>query len=368
MNSQDASEPYTPPNGEQLKLLEEISAHLRGLSDADLYRFFTLTKWWVQCYASGYELDGPLFLVLDNCIIQDFKHRKTKADRALKALAYTTFCRFVKGWSDRPTYLAVTAVAIYEHLGRKPVSSPHAASSVLSELKTLLADTELSVTTIGFNNIQELQRLLHDVHEDANFLLQYVQEIDAANWQCDLKAPIGVRIPMSIACEAIPDNLPLKYFDPWYVKFVLESRIEQLIIEHSQQNPDAMPIGCGEMSIALSSLNEVSKKKLLKGLGDIDLLQVCDINRQYKQKIGYVLLGQTVDKGLAEVLRHRHTYHESVGMTGGSPNATEEISKMVNFMLSNPFAEQDARRAIIRPKMADFLHELATLCKSASIQ
>lgn len=368
MSAQEVSKSHTTPTDEQLKLLDEIAVYLEGRSDTDLYRFFTLVKWWVQGYVSGYELDGPLFLVLDNSIIQDFKHRKDRTDRALQALAYTSFCRFVRGWSDRPTHLAVSAVAIYEHIGRKPINSRDAASSAFSDIQVLLADTGLPVAMLGFDSPEELQSTLRDVHEDAEFLSQYVQDIDGANWQCDLKAPMGVKIPISIAREAIPDNLPLKYFDPWYVKFVFESRIEQLIIEQSQQNPEAMPISSGKMSRALSDLNEISKKKLLKGLGDIDLLQVCDISRQYKQNIGYVLLGQTVDRGLAEVLRQRHTYHESVGVNGGSPNVTEEISEMVKFMFSKPFAEQDARRAAIQPKMLDFLHALAMLCKSAQTQ
>lgn len=321
--------------------------------------------WLINTYASGYELGSPLFLVLDNSIIQDFKHQKADSGRALRALAYATFCRFVRGWSDRQTSLAVSAVAVYEHIGRKPVASPSDALSALSEIRYLLADTGICVATLGFNSPEELESTLHKVHSDSEFLAQYVRKIDGANWQLDLWTLMGVKIPMGIAQDAIPDDLPLKYFNPWYVKFVFSSRIAQFIIKQSRQNLEAMPISSGEMMEALANLNEINKRELLKGLGDIDLLQICDISRQYKQNPGYILLGQTFDRGLAEVLRHRHIYHESKGVSGGNPKANEEISEMVSFMFSNPFAEQDARRAAIRPKILGFLDAFAILCKSA---
>jgi hypothetical protein len=40
---------------------------------------------------------------------------------------------------------------------------------------------------------------------------------------------------------------------------------------------------------ALADLNEI-KRGVLKGLGDIELLQICDVQRQFKQRAGYVLL------------------------------------------------------------------------------
>lgn len=365
MNSQEASKSHASPTSKQQGLLNEIAVHLVGLSEADISKLFSLTMWLVNKYASGYELDGPLFLVLDNTIIQDYKHQKTNSGRAIRALAYTTFCRFIRGWSDRQTSLAVTAVAIYEHIGRKIVASPTEALSALSEIRHLLIDTDMSVATLGFNSPEELESTLHKVHSDSEFLTQYVREIDAANWQLDLRAPMGVKIPMGIAHDAIPDDLPLRYFDPLYVKFVFSSRIELLIIRQSSQNPEAMPISSGEMMEALANLNEINRRELLTGLGDIDLLQVCDISRQYKQNPKYVLLGQTFDKGLAEVLRHRHVYYESTGVRYGSPKANEEISEMVNLMFSNPFVAQDVRRAAIRPKVLDFFEAFASLCQSA---
>jgi hypothetical protein len=104
------------------------------------------------------------------------------------------------------------------------------------------------------------------------------------------------------------------------------------------------PIGSGELSEALADLNEI-KRGVLKGLGDIELLQICDVNSQFRQGTGYVLLGQTFDRGLARVLIQRHTYVVGAGVEGDDPNAKERNDDMISLTFSNPFVQQDARAA-----------------------
>ncbi len=83
------------------------------------------------------------------------------------------------------------------------------------------------------------------------------------------------------------------------MRFALSARIEQHIIEQCQGHGRA-PIG--RLSETLADLDTFGRNGLLKGLGDIDLLQICDISRQYKQSAGYVPAGQTLDRDLAETL------------------------------------------------------------------
>lgn len=345
----------------------EFSARLTGLSDQDLAIFVEFTLWFAENYATGYELNGSMWLVLDNSIIQEFKHRNSQHKRGLRALAYTAFCRFVVGWSDRPSFLALSPAAIYEHLGRRSVKTTNEAAAALTELEHLLADTRLPVTGLGFTTPHELKSKLNDVEADERFVTQYVKDLDATNWQKDLRAPMGVKIPFGIAYAAIPDNLPLRYFDPWYVKFVLSGRIERHIVQQSQHDPEAMPIGSGELMEALANLNDLSKRGILKGLGDIDMLQICDVSRQYQQKKDYVLIGQTLDRGLAEVLSRRHIYSVGAGVEGGDPKRNERIEEMVSLMFSNPFAEQDKRAHSIRLKLVDFLSAVEDACISAQL-
>lgn len=345
--------------------VEEMLLKLLGRNDEEIIRFFDHVIWRVEIYSAGYELDGPIYLVLDNSVIQDFKHTKTDSKRALRALSYIAFCRFVFGWSDRPTSLAVSPVAVYEYMGRKPIESEEQVWNAFTEIRLLLQDAKLELYCLGFKDPKDLLAALLDVQADAEYLARYAQEIDVADWQLDLKSEIGVKIPIGIAFGAIPDDMPLRYFDSWYVKYTYSSRIEQLIIKQSQHNPDAKPISSGKLSELLADLNDF-KRGIFRGLGDIDLLQICDVTRQYKQHNGYVLLGQTVDRDLSMVLGERHRLIAGAEVKFGQNDTKDQIKNIVNFMTSNPFAIQQERAEKIRIRKIEFVETLAKVCQTAS--
>ena len=108
-------------------------------------------------------------------------------------------------------------------------------------------------------------------------------------------------------------------------------------------------------------------KRQLQGLGDIDLLQICDISRQYKQPLDYLLLGQTFDADLAETLRFHHRLTESMGVVGGAPDVNRQIENMVSFMFSSPFFEHKKKRERIMPLADEFADHVALLCRNACL-
>lgn len=347
------------------RLADRLRTALQGLDDDAILRCFDLSLWFGSRYASAYELQGPIYLVLDNSLIQAFKHRQTNTKRAVDALAFETFCTFVRDWSDRESHLALSPMAIFEHTGRRPPTSVSEVEHTITGLQQLLGSTGLRVASLGFETPAQLFERLQAIVADEVFLTRFVGEIDKADWRIDLRAPMGVKIPLSEAWRALPEQLPLSYFDPWYVRFVLSARIEQHIIEQCQGHGPT-PVGSGRLTETLADLNAFGRNGLLKGLGDIDLLQICDISRQHKQPAGYVLAGQTLDRDLAETLSQRHTYHLHAGVDGGDPQRDEQIKELVRLMLSKPFAEEEVRGRQIREQLADFAGQLAQGCKQAS--
>ncbi len=97
----------------------DFKSRLVGRSVEDIHTFFDSTMGFVENYCAAYALKRPIYLVLDNSLVQDFKHTKTNPVRALRASSFAAFCRFVQGWSDRPSYLVISPVCIYEHIGRR---------------------------------------------------------------------------------------------------------------------------------------------------------------------------------------------------------------------------------------------------------
>lgn len=344
-------------------LKNDISSFLKDRPENEISDFFNETMRFTEHYVASYELNGDLYLVLDNSLIQEIKHRKTQPNRAIKAEAYLTFCKFVKYWSDRTTYLALSPMAIYEHFGRRVPQTIMETHSALIELNNILSVTYLEIRYINFHDAESLHSILLNIADDEAELTKYIKKIDKISWKTDLSAPRGVKIPMSIAAESLPPLPKLNYFLPWYVRFVLTGRVEQYIIDQSKHNPNAMPIGSGELTILFSKLNTF-RKNILQGLGDIDIFQICDVSRQYQEKSEFLFIGQSLDKDLIEVLSHRHSlYVSSEIVIGGSPNQDEKISDLVKFMFSNPFEENEIRRHHIQPKFMDFMDFISNICK-----
>ncbi|MFP4893911.1 hypothetical protein [Paraburkholderia sp. EG304] len=234
----------------------------------------------------------------------------------------------------------------------------------LVDLHNMLRCTELKIAHVGFETHEDLFIRMKDIVCDEENLKNLVAEIDKSNWSVDLSAPMGVRIPLSVAWDALPQELALRYFDDWYVRFVLAARIEHYIVQQCEDGAAKRMRG-DVLGKTLADLNTFSRNGLLKGLGDIDLLQICDISRQYKEATGYVLVGQTLDKDLALVLSKRHTYHVQAGVMIGEPQQKERIKEMVNLMFSRPFSAEEERGTHIHKRLRDFADALLAVCKHA---
>jgi hypothetical protein len=342
---------------------KEFFPYIKQLSKDELSTFFGFVEWFIDQYCTGYQLEGPIYLVLDNSIVQDFKDRQQKK-RWLRAQSYVALTRFIAIFSDRETCLCVSPVAVYEHAGKVVPATAEAANALVSEIFELLTPCRLPIATIGFKPNSDSISVLADVHHDAEFMCTFAKQIDEMDLQRDLRAPGGgVRFPIAIAADLIPDDMPLRYFEPWYVKYVFTSRIEHKIAAQSKQHPDAQPILSGKLGSSLAELNEL-KPGVLKGIGDIDLLQICDIRHQYAVRPGHVLLGQTLDRTLANVLRQRHCFIESRQIVGGSKDTERQVAAVVKMMSSNPFAEQDERAKRIAPDARNFLKNLHDMCRA----
>lgn len=344
----------------------EFLPHLKNMDVEHIGLFFDSTCALMHSYVAASELDRRMFFVLDNSIVQDFKHR-THPKRRMRALAYTAFCRFAAHWSSLPGCLALSPVAIYEHGGRKPAASPQAAQALMQDLAAILRDCALPITTINFTDPEHLYHRLLDIHTDADFLEVFANQIEASDWERDMRAPHGGEILAAAWAEkAIPDDMPLKYFSPHYIRKVFRSRIEMRIANQSEGVFGPTPLVSGKTTVSLSKLNTISKQGVLKGLGDIDLLQTCDISYQYTQSVDYLLLGQTFDEGLAEALHYHHHFVESRCIVGGESGQSEKTEDLVRFMFSNPFAEQEKRLKKMAVVAQDFLEHVWGICRMAA--
>jgi hypothetical protein len=347
------------------ELVNDLTEALHA-SNEELTKFFRQATCLVERYAFASELPGEICLVLDNSYIQDFKHaegwrtevhagiREKKRARALRATAFLALCRFVTDWSHRQTDLGVSPVAIYEHMGRPTAESRRDVERALAEIVRVTRPCALDVAVIGFRSFGQLLHLLPLIRADEQYLRALTKKLDEENWRRDLSDGIGTRIPSGIARDAIPDDMPLQYFDPWYAGYVYRHRVERRIIEQSTHEPHAARLSTGRHGEIFARLCGIGRRGRFVGLGDLELLQICDILRQQQCQAPKVMFGQTVDRGLTEVLSLRTALRAGATVVGGSRDQQKQIDTLVRTMTTNPVAEYQARGAPMHYKAKEF--------------
>ena len=79
--------------------------------------------------------------------------------------------------------MAVTPVALYEHMGRRGNINSADALSAIEELRLFFADTGLRMSWIGFKSIEHLVSVLEAVHDDDVYLTQYFKRVEELSWK-----------------------------------------------------------------------------------------------------------------------------------------------------------------------------------------
>lgn len=339
---------------------QEFKYQLCDYSAQEIYHWFKMAEWLTQKYVFSSQLEGSIHLTPDNNVIQDFKHRE-QPKRNLRRLAYTAFCRFAKLWSSRDVSITISPVIVYEHIGRTP-ASPLASRTAIESLTHLLSELRIPLLGIAFDSPESLSKRLREVHEDAALISTWLKGLDAKSWAI---RPSGDTDSFyaRVSDDAIPETAGLRYFEEGLIKEVLLSHIEKRISEQSIERYGVSPIYLSERSRSVAILNDIcSRRGILTGLGDIDFLQNCSLTQQHRANSGFVVLGQTFDRNLAEALNHQAYLVESNHIDFGHADADQQLPAFIEGMVT-PFREESSRLKACEDQANEFLSVAWDLCR-----
>lgn len=324
---------------------------------------------WLGSFVWACQLPGMPVVLLDNSVIQDFKHAGTPADkgglRQARVSALVAFSRFLRAWNRRDHAIAVSPVAVYEHLGRRPLSDASDAAHQLREVHALVQRAFQRLVLFNAAGLEEFVEATRAVDHDAQLLFDAARRIGEGMWARELKAPIGAYIPLAIAEAETPRDLPLRYFDPGVVHRVLAARAEREIVSQSASVSSVPPITSGEISRRLAALNGLGRdlrKGKIRGLGDLEILQFCTMGQQHAHKSSHVFVGVCSDSGLQHLLDDFSNVVVGKTITKGVSSETE-VREAFELMLglSKPFAEEDERLRAAMPDAMSFTWAIANL-------
>lgn len=346
----------------QRRAMEAVRRALLPFTAKQIETFHKLLTNWVDSFVWACQLPGTPVILLDNSVIQDFKHAGTSSDkgglRQARATALVAFSHFLDAWNGRGHAVAISPVAVYEHLGRKPLVDRQGAVRVLQELNALLEPTKQRLQLFNASSVEQFVEATQAIQHDADLLFSAACELGEGVWARDLKAPFGAYIPLGIAEDATPRDLPLRYFSPRLVHHVFSARVEQDIISQSMGVSSVKPISSGAISERLAGLNGLKRdlrKGKIQGLGDLEILQFCSVRHQHLSPATHVFVGLCSDSGLQDLLHDYSNLVVSRRIEGGVSTA-QEVQDVVEMMLglSKPFNEEDTRLAAAIPAKQSF--------------
>jgi len=152
---------------------------------------------------------------------------------------------------------------------------------------------------------REARKLGSLILRDARHIIKILRDIKDSQWDICLQegsSKYPIKIPMTKAQELLPSRIKLRYFNEWYVRIILGGIIEKAILESHANSKVIRQMFRNKDHLISSSLLKI-KKDQIKGLGDIDIFQYCDIRSQFRSKMPYTYVGLTFDRNLAETLR-----------------------------------------------------------------
>lgn len=354
---------------DQRQAVDDVRVMMRPFSRRQHDEFDAKLHAWLGSFVWACQLPGMPVVLLDNSVIQDFKHAGTPADkgglRLARATALVAFSRFLCSWNRRNHAVALSPVAVYEHLGRRPLTDVSDAEQRLQELHALMRPAFQSLVLFNAAGMDEFVEATRAVDHDAQLLFEAARRIGEGMWARELKAPIGVYIPLAIAETETPRDLPLRYFSPGVVHRVFAARTEQEVISQSASVSSVPPITSGEVSRRLAALNGLGRdlrKGKIRGLGDLEILQHCTIRQQHAHKSSHVFVGVCSDSGLQSLLDDFSNVVVGKTVTAGV-SSDIEMREAVELMLglSKPFAEEDKRLDTAMPDALSFTLAIAHL-------
>jgi hypothetical protein len=296
-----------------------------------------------------------LLLFFDNNVIQDISKQNSEGKPVHKQRVHAllAFLALAEDYYCLDVFACITPVVLYEASGRgvRPISE------VEAEVRSLMASVGLATYSVGYSSFQDAGSLFKRIRRDEKALGNALREINDKSWARSFVGDglEGIRIPLSLAEEECP-VVQLTYFHPWYVKFVLMHAIEKLLFAaNSNKSVRSMMMNPQEMEFSILKL----KGDRVKGLGDLELLSLCELATQTLTHPPNIKMGVTFDDGLRHALLKRANVRGSLSVDSSVDDVHDSSLRFAYWMRESEKRTRKANR-----RLAEYASGLQLFMKS----
>lgn len=290
----------------------------------------------INQFIGSIGVNKDINIFLDNNIIQDVKHSEDE-ERRLRFIGVFLFFELLKTYLALNIKLVLSPVIFYEHTGKEKIHNNLDYDKKVHDILSILSIFNLEVSFYKFDSYKKLNEILNDLISDEKKIIDELNELKSTEFEVNLinKDQTQEVSPLSVSINLQEGKLDLKYFKPFYVNFILSSKIEKKILDNNKNDKNTRRKYSKDLDkFPLSSLIKI-KKGSLQGLGDIELFQECDLSSQYTKDAQTINVAITFDKILHNILSRRQTL-----VATHEPIITGEDSEISKNKLNDYFFQQ----------------------------
>lgn len=339
--------------------MEKIKEKISNLQNEEKLEVISKFNLLLYEFLPSSGLTEPHFLFIDNSVLQDIKKQSCNKESYLNYLSVCLFANFISHRSYLDARIALPPAILYEFAGRQPLNTEQHFQSILRDARDCLGVFDLDVYSIGYDSFKAAQKLFLSIRHDEREIVKAINRINTEDWRISPKEGTKTNIPFILARKMVPTNVRLKYFKRGYVHWILSCLIEREILTHKENDPRVRKKFHNEFVITLASLTKF-KHGLLKGLGDIELLQYCDITSQFQARARSTSTAITFDRNLAKTLSKRTTLpvsHEPIRF--GIDSEKDLARKLQQLSTGKELLDSINERQLgFQEKAADFYNHL----------
>ncbi|KJH70494.1 hypothetical protein [Aliterella atlantica] len=310
-----------------IKITEKIKHEIQSLNQTEKTYLIKSFIFLINNIEPILGLSEPLLLIIDNQVLNDLNHINTNQFDCKNRLRYVRLIsvfmlfNYLVKYAGKHIKIILTPAIFLEFNQRSIPKTSDEFNIVLNKYLSLVEKFECETLSLSINNFKDARQKLKTIQYDEQKILNIINKLkfkrmtfelfDKMDWRdennkkvkCELFKP-----PFLLAYQvASKQKIRLKYFDRSVVNHVIASHLEPKVYSDSALTNLVQQKLKGFRSESISRTASVSKivKGQLKGLADIEILQLCNIESQFKYNLDYTFFAVTFDKKLSELLHER---------------------------------------------------------------
>ena len=331
---------------------DELEIRLAALDDGGKAEFSRQLFIWRRMLHMHLLQTDHLLLWFDNSAIQAVLQSE-KPTRTVHFASLLALLIFLEDYCFVDAVCHISPVTVFEANYLRPVRSREEALQALGRIAGAMQEIGLETASVGFGDTRELASRIRALQADARTLRKAIDGIDAQSWRMDkgVHGRLGVPLPLSVAEEAVP-SARMRYFAPWYAKFILMYRIVTHLDQQNAHWPAFRTLCRQELQRkAVGSIVSRPRKRGvdddgLSGLGDIDLYSNCELNSQSVRSRLTTNFAVSFDETLNLALLDRLQLqgHETLTFRGGQTDPSAFSRAFVYEMWRSQRRDEKLRR------------------------